>query len=112
MEDVEDEEEDDVEEDEEDEDEDNNVLFVLTIDGIPYFNDVDLSTAKIKMFEIARKLNRINNKDYSNSYIRENENTNEQMNLSVVRHFDCVLFSYDYTLHTLKLYRTISLNCS
>ena len=97
------------EEDEEDDEEDEDVLYVISIDDMPNFYEKNFDVARNKVYTMARTFNSVNNKEFKDSYIRENEICCEELYLSVVRHIDFFLFSYDHTLYTIKIHKVNNL---
>ena len=80
-------------------------FYVISIDDVPYFYEKDFELATTKVYTMTRSINNINNREFKNSYIRENENCCEELSLNVVRHIDLFIFSYDYVLHSIKIHK-------
>ena len=77
----------------------NKKLYIITINNIPYFYGSTIKDTREYMRLIARKLHKVDNKGYDNSYICE-EIEDE---LKVVRNLDFILVSFKYVLHHLKI---------
>ena len=80
-------------------------FYVISIDDVPYFYEKNFELATTKVYTMTRSINNINNREFKNSYIRENENCCEELSLNVVRHIDLFIFSYDYVLHSIKIHK-------
>lgn len=86
------------------EDDDINNLYIISINNIPYFYESEFKVAQKKMLYMARQLNYKNNLEYNDSYIRENyEHPLRTNNISVIRKYSFLIFSYDYVLHDLRI---------
>jgi hypothetical protein len=77
----------------------NKKMYIITINNIPYFYGSTIKDTREYMRLIARKLHKVDNKGYDNSYICE-EIEDE---LKVVRNLDFILVSFKYVLHHLKI---------
>jgi hypothetical protein len=100
-----DEEGDTVENDEEDDEEDEH-MFVIVIDGEPYFHNTSQDKTRDIIDSIAKKyiLKDAENLDkFHTTHIRY-RSLDE---IDIIRNFDFVLFSYNYVVHSIRIHRTI-----
>jgi len=83
-----------------DEDEDNeDRIYILMVNGVPYYYDNNLLSARRTMMKLAKKLMLSQDPEDPDMYIMTN-NDNE---LKIVIPYDFLFVKYSQTIHTLKI---------